>query len=107
MSGVAVELGTSRGRVRAVIEKFKGMYPNIWENYTLVLLLVIREQGVFIPPDAIDKAARGELPNLTSIHRALTLEKKHYQTPVQAQRSAELDEDWRTVLGGDWGEDTL
>jgi len=99
MADVHVTLRGAKALVKAVIETYKDRYPNIWENYTLVLLLVIREQaGVFIPPDAIDAAAQGRLPNLTSIHRALTVVKKDYQTPQQAARSEDLDEEWRQVL---------
>ena len=105
-SGVETELVTCKEKVRRVIEKYKDRFEAIWENYTLVLLLVIREQGVFIPPDAIEAAARRELPNLTSIHRSLTLVKQLYQPPDQAARSDELEDDWRTVLGGDM-EDTI
>jgi len=103
---VETEFRTARSVVRGVIEKYRDRYPNIHESYTLVLLLVIREQGVFIPPDAIEKAAQGELPNLTTIHRALTDVKKLYQTPAQAARSEDLEEDWRKVLGGPM-EDTI
>lgn len=97
---VSEELRGNQLLVAQVIEKYRVMYPNIWENYTLVMLLVIRERGVFIPPDAIDRAARGELPNLTSVHRALTLVKKRYQTREQAERSVELEDDWRDTLSG-------
>ena len=106
IADVASDLGTAEEQVARVIEKFRGTFPDIWESYTLVLLLVIRERGVFIPPDAIEAAARGELPNLTTIHRALTRVKKRYQTAAQAVRSTELEDDWRQVLGGDM-EDTI
>jgi len=94
------QLSTARELVRRVIEKYKSQFPNLWNSYALVLLLVIRERGVFIPPDAIEAAARGELPNLTTVHRALTVVKKLYQTGPQAARSAELQQEWREVLSG-------
>ena len=94
------QLTTARELVRCVIERYRDRWPGIAENYTLVLLLVIRERGVFIPTDAIEAAARGELPNLTTVHRALTIVKKLYQTGPQAARSAELQQEWREVLSG-------
>jgi hypothetical protein len=98
---IAQELSGNRALVHQVIERYRSQFPGIWENYTLVLLLVIRDQGVWISPEAIAKAAAGDLPNLTSIHRALTLVKKDYQTPEQARRSDELEEDWRETLSGE------
>lgn len=94
------EIETARDLIKAVIEKYRDQFPSCWENYTLILLLAIREQGVFIPPDAIEMAARRELPNLTTLHRAMTKAKKAFQTVEQKARSDALEDDWRTVLGG-------
>ena len=90
---------THRQKVRRVILKHRNQFPDLWENYTLVLLLVIREEGIFIPPDAIEAAARHELPNLTSVHRALTEIKKEFQTAEQEEASTTEEWNWREMMG--------
>ncbi len=93
------EFRTNESRVRAVIEEYAGRYPGIHESYTLVYLLVLRREGAAIPESTIRAAARGELPNMTSVHRALTLAKKDYQTPAQRFRSYETEGRWRRMFG--------
>lgn len=97
-SDVAHEFETAQDLVKAVIEKYRTTYPGLWENYTLVLLLAVRESGVWISPDAIAAAADGKLPNLTTIHRALTVVKKDYQTPEQQEKSDRLENEWRHMF---------
>ncbi len=95
---VAHQYEKARDLVKRVIEKYRTAYSALWENYTLVLLLVMRESGVWISPDALKLAAEGELPNLTSIHRALTDVKKDYQTSEQKETSERLENEWRRVF---------
>lgn len=95
---VAHQYEKARDLVRRVIDKYRTTYPALWENYTLVLLLAMRESGVWISPDALKLAADGELPNLTSVHRALTDVKKDYQTPEQKETSERLESEWRRVF---------
>lgn len=98
---VAGQFEKARDLVKRVIEKHRTTYPGLWENYTLVLLLAIRESGVWISPDALKLAAEGKLPNLTSVHRAMTDVKKEYQTPEQKETSARLEDEWHAILGKD------
>lgn len=101
------ELASTVELVKRVIAKYRDRYPTLWENYTLVLLLCERESGIWISPDAIESAARGTLPKLNTLDRALRVVKKLYQSEEARKRSSELESAYASVLGGDWGSDTL
>ncbi len=102
---IAEELHTLKQRVAALVEKYADEYPDLLQNYTLTMLLYVREYETKLVKGAaslawlIDRAADGEdgrgLVNFTSLHRAITATKKDFQTPAQRRAGLKKEEAYR------------
>ncbi len=106
---IADVLDTIQDRIRVLLAKYGDDYPDLWENYTLVELLYLYEFHYDPMKEERDGqeghitrfmelAAEGRLTKFPSIHRALTIVKKEYQTPDQRRRSADLEESWGEAM---------
>ncbi len=74
-------------------------YPDLLRNSTLAMLLYLLDyDGIDLREDDLDRAAEGDLVNLTSLHRAITATKRDSQTPEQRRRSFILKKDWTDAL---------
>ncbi len=107
-------------RVDHIIEMYGDKFLNLHENYTLLMLLYVREYEAGFPKGAaslawlIDRAADGKdsrgLVNFTSLHRAITIAKKKFQNEKDRVRSDEKESEYQNVLAGwdddevDWGD---
>jgi hypothetical protein len=101
---LASEYDTLKARCDAIIRAYRDRWPKLHQNYTLVLLLVLRDfDRVWIAPDVLEKAARGELTNLTSLHRALTQVKKRYESPEDRAVNLTREMSWRELFAGGIG----
>lgn len=116
---IAEDLSTYQSRVRLLLGKYGERFRDLHENYTLVDHLYFLEYGdpCTSPLDHdvghhtlhhfIEYAAMGRGPKVLSIHRALTIVKKDFQTAEQRRRSAELEEAQREALTPDPGPDAV
>ena len=102
---IRAEHETIKQRVAALALKYGDEYPDLLQNYTLAMLLYLREYVSWPAasrPGALDyyiEAANiGEIVNFTSLHRAITATKKDFQTPEQRKRGLELDAAWAKGL---------
>lgn len=96
---ISEELRTLEARVRYLIETFRERWPKVHENYTLLTLLYLAEfDGLHFWDDDFEQAAQGELVNITSLHRAITLAKKAYQDEGDRARSDTKEAAYREAL---------
>ncbi len=90
---IRIENATLQGKLEFLVIKYRDIFPELWENYTLLNLLYLRDfDKLPVPRRALDMAYRNELVNLSSLHRALRLLKKKWQTPEQKTLGRERDE---------------
>ncbi len=93
------ELATIQRKLEDLVIKYRAVWPQIHENYNLLDLLYLREyEGIPIPTKALDRAASRQLVSISSIHRALRLLKKKWQTVEQLLFGEELEEAYRKAL---------
>ncbi len=90
---------TLKQRVAHLAIKYEDQYPDLLQNYTLAMLLYLREYGPqfqLIDPfkPFLKPAAEGELVNFTSLHRAITATKKDFQSPQKRRAGLEREEAW-------------
>lgn len=106
------EMNTHKANLERLFNLYGDTYPNLAGNYSLMLMLYLRDVGrVRLDPNDIQRAAvllgKG-FPNLTSVHRAFTDVKKRHETPEQRaedERKAQLYRDW--AIGAFDSEDTI
>ncbi len=90
---IRIENSTLQGKLEFLVVKYREVWPEIHENYRLLDFLYLRDfERLPISREVLDMAARGELVNLSSLHRALRFIKKKWQSSEQKTLGKERDE---------------
>ena len=97
---IRAERETMKARLARLALKYADEYPDLLQNYTLAMLLYVREyehagvldNGHRALTRMIEAASERRLVNFTSLHRAITATKRDFQTPEQRKRGLEQEE---------------
>lgn len=96
-----MEASSIKERIRSIILEFRHKSPNIHLNYSLVTLLYLRKYCLGEEEDLenlLTKAAQWELPSMTSLCRLMTIVKKEFETPEEAEEAERREEEWTVLM---------